>query len=361
MKVIIIVNHYYPEAAGIAAYVRDLRNYLNEKEHKVDILSKKGDGGIIKADWLVNIPLLKYFVRYKIGKLEKYDVVISNFPTVNAVLTGCFISKKQGIPHMVIDHGISPPNRFKTTRAKLAHWIEGKLHVPLLKKADKAIIISNFFNPHTKNSIVVYDGINIKYETKKTSSSILEKYDLKKDNYILYVGRISRHKGIHLLIKAWKKLPEDKKIPLVIVGGLPVEDYLNELKKEGSDKRIIFTGRIPDNDLLKLRQECMFYATGTIWETFDLPIVKSQACGKPVIGFDLCSHPEVVQRNRTGFLVPPKDVEGFSEKMLLLIKDKKLRKRMGENAKKFAKKFDWSIIGPKIERELKKIIDEKKE
>jgi len=76
-------------------------------------------------------------------------------------------------------------------------------------------------------------------------------------------------------------------------------------------------------------------SVATLWEGFNLPLVEAQACGRPVIAFDLGPHPEVVEHNLTGLLVPPSDTVALAKAMVKLLSDGELRQRMGAAAADF--------------------------
>jgi 1,2-diacylglycerol 3-alpha-glucosyltransferase len=134
------------------------------------------------------------------------------------------------------------------------------------------------------------------------------------------VGHISPNKGVHLLIGAFNLV--SKKIPsarLVIVGKHHYSNYSRDLAKI-SDSSIIFVGDVLDDDLPSYYAACNVYATASHWEGFDMPLAEAQACGKPVVAFDIGSHPEVVKAGVPGKLVAEGDTNAMAEAILGFIK-----------------------------------------
>ena len=133
----------------------------------------------------------------------------------------------------------------------------------------------------------------------------------------MYVGRIAPHKGIHLLLKALslvkKEIPNAK---LIIAGKPTFNNYFKTLKKLSSND-VIFTGFVDDKELPEYFAACNLYVTASLWEGFNLPAAEAQACGKKVVAFDICSHPEVV---KNGVLVKRNDIKGFANAIIKLIK-----------------------------------------
>ena len=105
--------------------------------------------------------------------------------------------------------------------------------------------------------------------------------------------------------------PEAK---LVIVGKVAFDDYYQKIK-EMCDSSVIFTGYIPDEELPYYYAACDVYATASLWEGFDLPAVEAQACGKPVVAFDIGSHSEVINP-KNGRLVPPNDTKALANAII---------------------------------------------
>jgi glycosyltransferase involved in cell wall biosynthesis len=88
-----------------------------------------------------------------------------------------------------------------------------------------------------------------------------------------------------------------------------------------------------------LYQECSFFVSASKWEGFGLIFLEAAACSKPSIAYRIFSVPEVIQNNKTGFLV--EDYAELKEKAEILIEDKSTRRRLGKNALSFSKQFDW--------------------
>jgi len=358
MKICIVVDKVL-RGEGIGEYITELHKYLTKK-NKVDILTRMENTGIPikKVEWGAPGPL-KYFRPYKYGKLDRYDVVVSNFPTVAPILTAIKISKQLGIAHVVHDYGIVSSGHFSNLRAKYAHKAETMIMPYVYAKGDKIITISKFLQHELKEkgieSEVGYGGITYSKYQKKRSTEILKKFGLESDNYVLFVGRISEHKGVHKVIAAWKKAKV--KLPMVVVGGHPVGDYEQKLKALSAGEKVVFIGKLPEDELIAMFQNCAFYCLGSLGEAYNLTILEAQACGKPVLLFNAGAPPEIVLDKKTGFLIKPDNLNEYAEKIKVLSSNKALRKRMGKEARKWAKKFDWNVLGKKFEKMYREAID----
>lgn len=351
MRICIVVDKVL-RGEGMGEYITEFYKYLSKK-NKVDILTRKENMGIPfkKVEWGAPGPL-KYFRPYKYGELDRYDIVVSNFPTIAPIMTATKISKELGIAHVVHDYGIVSSEYFSNLRAKLAHKIETFLMPFLYRKTDKVLTISKFLQKELKKigieSEIGYGGITYSKYQKKRSINVLKKHGLEAGKYILFVGRISEHKGVHKLIGAWKKAKVN--LPLVVVGGHPVGDYEERIKKMSEGENIIFTGKLPEEDLIAVLQNCAFYCLASLGEAYNMTILEAQACGKPVILFNAGAPPELVQPGKSALLVKADDLDEYAEKIKLLSRDKALCERMGRAGREWAKKFDWNVVGKDFER-----------
>jgi 1,2-diacylglycerol 3-alpha-glucosyltransferase len=354
MKIGFTVNRYV-KGSGIAEYLLGLNKYLGKK-HDVYIISPVSDvktKNVLRTDWALNIPVVKHFLPYRISHLPKLDIIVSNYPPISAIKTAIKIGKMEKIPHVLIDYGVAEPKHFEK-RAYLSHAIGRSEMKRYYTKADKILSISRYLRSEVRDmgleSSVILGGIDYKKFQKRKSTGILKKNKLSKNKYALFVGRISPHKGIHLVAEAMEKAGWPVKF--VVVGGHGIGVYPKRLKRKYKEK-ITFAGRVTDQELVDLYQNSMFYITGSLWEGLNLTLLEAQACGKPVIAFDLCAHPEVVDQG--GVLISPGNIHEMALAIKSFSKRPALRRKMGFEARKWAKRFDWSVIGKKIEEEIVKV------
>ncbi len=269
---------------------------------------------------------LDYFKIKKYGKMLKdYDKIISHFYPMNWL--GIYAKKKYKVKYVYHNHGIGHPELFESFLERTYMRLFRLLTNYTAKKADKAISISDYLRKVLKketgiNSEIVYDSIDRKRFHKGVSGKkIREKYKLGNNPICLYVGRISPHKGIDLLIKAFNLVLKEKpEARLIIVGKKTFGNYSKKLEKLADNvdpKKIIFTGFVADEELPDYYGACSVYTTATLWEGFNMPVVEAQACEKPVVAFNIGPHPEVV---KNGTLVPEKDIKAFADAVLELIK-----------------------------------------
>lgn len=252
-----------------------------------------------------------------VPKLKRFDVVYSHQYPMNWL---AYLAKKlYKVRYVYYNHGLAPPWTFSSFSERMYVRILIPLANWTIRKADGAISVSKYLQQELKretnlSSEVIYNKVDAtRFHEGIDGSEIRRKHDLGNSPIILYVGRISPHKGVHLLIEAFnlvkQELPDAK---LVIVGKHTFSGYSNKLRRI-SDASVIFTGLVSDEELPCYYAACDIYATCTLWEGFDLPLAEAKACGKPAVAFDIGPHKEVVDSRES--LVKAGDIKEFSEKV----------------------------------------------
>lgn len=192
----------------------------------------------------------------------------------------------------------------------------------IIKGADHICSISEFSRELLErrggiDSIVVYNSVDGRFKEGLNGSKIRAKFEVGESPLILFVGRIHPQKNVHTLLEVFKIVKEQIPDAKLIIVGKPIFDEYFEQIKVMSDGSVIFAGYIPDEELPYYYTACDVYATCSISESFNLPAVEAQRCGKPVVAFDIGPHREVVE---SGVLVKEGNVEEFAREIVNMIK-----------------------------------------
>jgi glycosyltransferase involved in cell wall biosynthesis len=187
-----------------------------------------------------------------------------------------------------------------------------------------------------KNKIkVVHNGID----------KIEENTRIKKNTHptILYLGRLKKYKGVQYLILALREII--KTIPnaeLKIVGK---GDYEQELKKlsyeNGLQNHVTFHGFVTDEEKYAIIQSSWILAIASLNEGWCIPVIEAGNMGVPTIAFANGGLNDSIKNNVTGLLVQSENVEELTKKIIALIRDDKLRNKLGENAREYSNQFLW--------------------
>jgi glycosyltransferase involved in cell wall biosynthesis len=200
-----------------------------------------------------------------------------------------------------------------------------------------------FRNRCTSNKIIILpNGI----ELEKFQNI----YSHNKNNHtkktIIFVGTLRPVKGVKYLIKAMriihKKLPDTN---LLIVGDGPDRDKLETLVQELNLQNCIhFAGKVPNEKIPEYMTQADLFVLPSLSESFGIVNIEAMASGLPIVTTNVGGLPEIVINGENGFVVEPKNPEAIAEKVILILNDENLKKKISENNQKKAKDYSWDGV-----------------
>jgi len=235
------------------------------------------------------------------------------------------------------------------------------LHKKLLqfnfKKADKILATSRYLaeetNKFTSKKIEITPfGIN----TAQFFPAKVKGPFGNSDSGQVVIGCVKRLEdtyGIEYLINAFKIVKEknkDKNLKLLLVGeGSKLNDYKNLANELNIKNDVFFAGKIPYERISDYHNMMDIAVYISLYESFGVSVLESSACGKAVVVSNIGGLPEVVENNRTGIIVEPKNAEQAAEAINKLIADPELRLKMGEQGRKMVReKYEWNLCVEKL-------------
>lgn len=225
------------------------------------------------------------------------------------------------------------------------------------EKIDYIITPSEFYRKK-----MIEDGIDENKIEAIHNFINIEDYNIEttNNNYALYVGRLSKEKGILKLVEAFSRLDNRK---LYIAGDGPEKNEIERIIKEKNlQNNIKLLGFLKQEEVKKYISEASFVVIPSIWyENCPYSILETQAIGKPVIGANIAGIPELVKDKENGLIYDYDNVDELEKSMKLLFENEKLANEYGENAKKYAKNnYDKEIYYKKINNIYEKIVNKNK-
>lgn len=216
-----------------------------------------------------------------------------------------------------------------------------------IKNYDKFVVLSKRdaedWGKKYKNLEVVHNPCAVLLPPNKHIKNIENKK-------ILAVGRLCRQKGFDLIIDIWKIMPKDiiDTWKLDIVGNGPDLDFLKRRIKEVGLENSISIKPHTDNISHEYQNHDIFCFTSR-YEGFGLSLAEAMSFSVPAISFDCpCGPSEIINDSENGFLIEAGNINEFSNKLILLIRNKELRWEMGNNAYlQINDNFSENIIMPK--------------
>lgn len=252
------------------------------------------------------------------------------------------ILRKPGLKTVVTIHGIEY-EYLPAYENKLQRW-----YLPLSTKyavhnASKIIAVSHYTAKQIKERLggdpakinVVYEGFSNSQLPITNYQLILNKYNLQKHKYILFIGTVQPRKNLSRLIEAHRAL-KSKNLKLVIVGKL---GWNYEDLPVDKDPQIKFLRYINDAERDIILQNALVYIQPSITEGFGLPILEAFAAGVPVASSTGGALSEVV--GDAGLLFDPYNTDDIRHKLSLVIDSQKLQKDLIAKGKTRLEQFSW--------------------
>jgi len=266
----------------------------------------------------VNIPLLPLKAKYRITTIHDIvHLVHPEFFKPEVVMSFKFFFREVLRKSDVI---LTVSKFSKSEIIKYGKIREGKIHVV-----------------YPACNTKIYNSENVSYEDMH---SVRRKYNLP-DKFLLYVGNIKPHKNLARLLQAFDRI-DNEALYLVIIGnkeGFVTEDKgINNIELRRRNK-IVFTGFVPDEDLLKFYKIAEALVFPSIYEGFGLPPLEAQACGCPVIASNIASLPEVC--GDSVLYCNPYDINDIANKIELLINNEVLKEELKQKGFKNVQRFNW--------------------
>jgi glycosyltransferase involved in cell wall biosynthesis len=208
---------------------------------------------------------------------------------------------------------------------------------------------------------VVYNGPNEEFKpiSELEKKKVQQQYAQGK-SFFLFVGTLHPRKNLIRLFKAFNAFKSQTKsdFKLLIVGRKMwwTTEMENTFQYLDFKADIIFTGRLPEQELYKITASAYALTYVPIFEGFGIPLVEAMSCGVPVITSNITSMPEVVED--AGLLVDPFSIEEITNAMFTISSDNQLRNDLILKSKIQAKKFSWKKTGDRLWDSILKTIEE---
>lgn len=368
MKIALVADYIWKKG-GTSLFFYHLAKYFSLR-HDVHLFANKVDEEIRKNENItihkispfVPVELFECIIFFLLCSIKlkkaKYDIIhTAGTAAYGANIISC---------HLI--HSAYEKCVFKTKKSRLKdiyHFIYTKFNSLLEKlifkrNRNRFIAISHkiekeletFGVPQDRVSLI-YRGVDLQEyrqdNRKKVRERLTRTLGLNKDSFlILFAGDLTRRgKGLDYLLASIKNI-HDETVKLLIAGNLRHNIYEKRVKKMGLGERVIFLGF--KDDLPDIYSGCDLFVFPSLYDGFGLVVIEAMASGLPVLVSKYAGASEIIEDGKNGVIFKnPKDVESLSEIILGLKKDRKLRERLGKNARKSVMKYDWINMAKKVE------------
>lgn len=366
MTSILIASSSICSVGGVQKTILEISKRLRNKGFEIIFVSAEGMGkreegkfegfNIIKLNRVVNIKSIPMNISWykdlqNIIERFKPDLINGHLQAPGLCDILCNIAKKRKIPFILTYHNDFVDSRFLWNAVKTSYYYHFGLFT--LRNSSRIIVLSNYYAERSKflssykNKLDIITG-GVDQDIMKPTFNIneLEKNNLLKYKYVLYVGRMSkesRHKGLDYLIRSMRYISEELK--LVVIGqGNDIEWYRKLCNNERLTHRVLFLDNVSDDLLPVYYSNCFttVLPSYNMAEGLGLVLLEAQSCGSPVIGSDIGGIPYAIEEGKTGYLVKPKDPFDISEKINFMLDHPGMVEAMRRNARdRILNKFTW--------------------
>lgn len=385
MKITLVTNIFPPEIGGPATYASEILKRLNDRGHQVKGVTLSEGVEATTDVYVVRRHKVKFigFVHTHIALLRGItkvskgcDVIYTLSPSFTglASLIAARLLRKPVVLRFVGDAAWETASNKRQTNKNLEDFLrlpEGNRTIKRLLAVQKFVLnsVNKVIVPSRFLKEILMEYYKVRSEKIKVIYNSIDLEDYQKIPFrpfqpptkltMVTVGRLVRHKRIDKIIEAISvikmKYPD---VELLIIGEGPekenLEELTHELRVEGDVK---FYGGVEHSKVLELIQNADMLVLNSIYEGLPHVVIEAMACRTPVIATNIRGTNEVVKDGETGLLIPPNDKEALKEKIVQLLRDEELRKRVVEKAyKSVAERFTWEKNLSILEKELEGVI-----
>ena len=304
------------------------------------------------------------------GSVKEADLIHCH--TWYTHFAGCLLKELLDIPLILTVHSLEPHRPWKEEQLANAYAVSTWLEKTALLNADGVIAVSKsmkedvqqLYGISAEKIRVIHNGINLDHYKPTFDEKIISSYGINPNKpFVLFVGRITRQKGIIHLINGIPHI--DSAIQIVLCAAAPDTQAIDKEMKEkieeargNSKNQIIWISEVvPEDHLAVLYSHASVFVCPSVYEPFGIINLEAMACNTPVVASAVGGIREVVVHNETGLLVDfesgdyfePKRPEQFSRDLAaainqLLASPEKLKTMGIESRKRVEQYFSWENI-----------------
>ena len=363
MRVALLTREYPPEVyGGAGVHVEYLARAL---EPLVDLTvhcqGQDREGAVAHHPWAA---LKDQVLRVFAADLSMADAVggadLVHSHTWYANLAGHLAALRYGIPHVVTMHSLEPLRPWKAEQLgggyALSSWAErvAATHasaVVAVSEGMRADILAAYPEIYPERTRVIRNGIDTSEYSPDPETDVLEKHGVDpRRPYVIFVGRITRQKGLPVLLRAAAFLDPSAQLVLC-AGAADTPELLDEVTMLVDGLRATRSGvlwipqMLPKPEIIQLLTHALAFVCPSLYEPLGIVNLEAMACETAVVASRVGGIPEVVEGSVTGLLVPPDDPASLADALNMLVRDPERAAAMGEAGRERAvAEFSWDAV-----------------
>ncbi|MCX5779194.1 MAG: glycogen synthase [Elusimicrobia bacterium] len=337
MRIAILTNEYPPHVYGGAGVhveylTRELTKLDNGEnfvkvfcfgEQKEDTPSLSVKGVSAGYDFPTKDPRHKKFLEtlfkdiVMAGQLDDIDIVHCH--TWYSHFAGLLAKQLLQVPLVLTTHSLEPHRPWKAEQLGSAYNASSWIEKTAYENADGVIAVSesmkhdvaDLYAVPAEKIRVIHNGVDIDHYKRTLDARVLDKFGINREiPFILFVGRITRQKGIFHLVNAIKHIQPGYQI--VLCAGSPdtpeigreMQERVEKAKRDSTNAIIWITEMVAKEDIITLYSHASVFVCPSVYEPFGIINLEAMACETPVVAAAVGGIPEVVLPGETGLLVP---------------------------------------------------------
>jgi alpha-maltose-1-phosphate synthase len=337
MNIVILTNEYPPHVYGGAGVhveflSRELAN-LEDRAHAVKILCF-GDQRLQEGNLTVEGVQPHFTPPFQDPRHERFlETMVRDIAMTGSVgeadivhchtwyshLAGCLLKPLLGARLVLTTHSLEPHRPWKAEQLGTAYQAGAWLERTAYQNADGVIAVSEsmrrdvhaLYDVPVERIRIIHNGIDVAQYKPTPDAAVLQSYHIDPDQpFVLFVGRITRQKGILHMVEAIRYLRPG--VQVVLCAGAPdTAEIAQEMAtrveraRAASPHAIIWVPQmVPREDLIRLYTQASVFVCPSVYEPFGIINLEAMACETPVVAAAVGGIPEVVVDGETGLLVP---------------------------------------------------------
>ena len=325
---ILLISPTQSGIGGIAQHVQGLTKFLQNEGHQVEIMSSENTFTIPIKGLKNPSFMISSFFKSKSKKIQ--DIVHAhNIPAALAM-------KNSSGKKILSLHGVFS-QQIDQLHGKTIGFVSKKYEQDALTWADAITVVSkeafDYYTSLGYNVFQVPNAINLNH--------LPQDEDRRFKKQIIFVGRISKEKGIKTILDLSKKLSND--INLLVVGSGPESEKIKKLSETRNN--VHYLGYQTHENSIKLIRGSDMLIQPSLHEGISTTILESMACKIPVITTNIGGNKELIKHKKTGILIKPNDSEELLSSIDMLFLDTKLKEKIIYESFILVQTYDWQKIG----------------